>query len=558
MKYMATIIQSTKSICPECKARIDADYIEEDGKVYMVKTCDKHGTFKDIVSIDSDWFKWLQPFRMDSDAKRWHPEKPIKEGCPYDCGICEFHKSSPAIVLMDITYRCNLRCPICFANANVNPNLEKIEPTYDEIIQVYKHFSEIQPQPPLVAMYSGGEPTLRDDLPDIIRECVKMGYVHPQITTNGIRLAKDINYLKACLDAGAKSIYLQFDGVTEDVYEKTRGAPIFKFKKQLIENCRKLGFSGVILVPTVAKGINDHQIGDILQFAIDNNDVVVGVFYQPVALVGRISEEDRLKLRITSSHVAKALQDFTNGEIGVLYPLTAISHFAKIIGWAASNNQVVEFTCNPICGFGNFLFIEDQPDGTKKMTGTHRVFNIKSFMKKSKKWYNILKERRYGEKPKIFEKLLGNFSLGEIGQSIDKVYNKVDDTLIKVRMGLDMLSTMKLEGILSKSKFFLDMVLNSRWDASSNFVQSKGAGAMIVALMHFQDGYNFDVERVSRCLVHYGWVDPRDGKVYGVPFCAMNTLHRERIENILFTYHSIEEKPKEEKVKAEPPKIETS
>ncbi|MHA1231280.1 MAG: radical SAM protein [Candidatus Helarchaeota archaeon] len=555
---MASVIQSTISICPECHKRIHADYIEEDGKVYIVKSCEKHGSFKDLVSIDVDWFKWIQKYKMDSDAKRLCPEKPINKLCPHDCGICANHKSAPAIILMDITYRCNLKCPICFANANVNPNLEKIEPTYDEIIQVYEHFSKIQPQRPLVAMYSGGEPTLRDDLPDIIRECVKMGYVHPQITTNGIRLAKDIDFLKECLDAGAKSIYLQFDGVTEDVYMKTRGAPIFKWKKKLLDNCRELGFTGVILVPTVAKGINDHQIADILQFAIDNNDVVVGVFYQPVALVGRIPEEERLKLRVTSSHVAKAIQDYTNGEIGVFYPLTAISHFAKIIGWAASNNQVVEFTCNPICGFGNFLFVEDMPDGSKKLTGTHRVFNIKKFMEKSRKWYNILKERRYGEKPKIFENLLGNFGLDEIGKSLDKVYNKIDDTIIKARLGIDMLSTMKLSGILSKSRFFLNMVLNSNWENSANFVQSKGAGAMIVALMHFQDGYNFDVERVSRCLVHYGWVDPRDKKVYGVPFCAMNTIHREKIENILFTYHAIEEKKEEIKEEAEAPKIETN
>ena len=178
-------------------------------------------------------------------------------------------------------------------------------------------------------------------------------------------------------------------------------------------------------------------------------------------------------------------------------------------------------------------------------------------MKQSQKWYNILRERRYGETPHIFEDLLGNAGLESIGQSLDKVYNTADDYLTKARMGLDMLSTMKLGGALSKARFFMDMVLNSRWESSSNFVQGKGAGALIVALMHFQDGYNFDVERVSRCLVHYGWVDPRDKNVYGVPFCAMNTLHREKIENLMFTYHGIETKPEEEEVEAEPPKIET-
>ncbi|MBD3227451.1 MAG: radical SAM protein, partial [Candidatus Lokiarchaeota archaeon] len=556
------IIQSTKSICPECKARIDADYVEEDGNVYMVKECDKHGQFKDLVAIDKDWFKWIQKFKMDSDAKRICPEKGIKEGCPYDCGICANHKSAPAIIIMDVTYRCNLKCPICFANANVNPHLEKIEPTYNEIVRVFDHFSKIKPQRALVSFFSGGEPTLRDDLPELIAETVKMGYIHPQVATNGIRFAKDIDYLKRCVDAGMKVIYLQFDGVTPEPYIKTRGADIFHLKEKVIENCRKIGFyGGVLLIPTVVKDVNDHQVGAILDYAIENNDIVVGVFYQPVALCGRIEEKERLNLRITSSHVAKALQEHTNGEIGVMYPLTAISHFAKIIGWTATNNQVVEFTCNPICGFGNFLFVEEKADGTKEITGTHRVFDTQKFMKKSRKWYNILKERRYGERPHIFKSLLGGLgSLGEsIGEGLDTIYNKVDDTVIKARMGLDMMSTMKLEGLLGKSKFFMDMVLNSRWDASANFVQSEGAGAMIVALMHFQDEYNFDTERVSRCLVHYGWIDPRDNKVNGVPFCAMNTLHREKIEDVLFTYHSIEEE-EEEEIEAEPeaPKIETN
>ena len=558
---MATIIQSTKSLCPECKARIDADYIEEDGQVFMVKTCEKHGYFRDIISIDADWWRWIQKFKLDSDAKRECPEKEIDKGCPFDCGICANHKSAPAIIIMDITYRCNLKCPICFANANVNPHLEKIEPTYDEIVEVFRHFSQIKPQRALVSFFSGGEPTLRDDLPELIAETVKMGYIHPQVATNGIRFAKDKDFLKRCVDAGLKVVYLQFDGVTKEPYLKARGADILHLKKQVIANCREIGFyGGVLLIPTVAKGVNDHEIGLILDYAIENNDVVVGVFYQPVALCGRIDEQQRLDLRITSSHVAKALQDHTNGEIGVMYPLTAISQFAKIIGWTSTTNQVVEFTCNPICGFGNFLFVEEKSDGTKEIMGTHRVFNINKFMAKSRKWYNILKERRYGERPHIFESLLGNLgSLGEsIGQRADKLYNNVDDTIIKARMGLDMLSSMKLNGILKKSKFFLDMVLNSNWKNSANFVQKGGAGAMIVALMHFQDEYNFDTERVSRCLVHYGWIDPRDNKVYGVPFCAMNTLHRERIENVLFTYNSIEEKEEETKAEPEAPQIETN
>jgi len=527
---MATdsIIKTTKSLCPECKKVIDAKIVEENGKVMMHKKCEQHGDFSDILSINPAHFRWSQNF-MINGQKPVNPCVSTKKGCPYDCGSCPEHKSSPAIAICDVTYRCNLKCPICFANAEARGL--NYEPSFDELIRIYTHFRNIKPQPPIVAMYAGGEPTMRNDLPELLSECVKMGYQQLQIATNGIRLANK-DYFQELIDAGLPEstkngrsrtvIYLQFDGIERETYIKTRGVDILDKKLKVIENARELKFPNIILVPTIAKGVNDHEVTNILQFAVDNIDVISTVMYQPMAMCGRFDKEKLHEMRITSSHLAKQLQEYTKGKVGKTYPLPTISEFAKIIAWL-NDEPPVEFTCSADCGFANFMFVDQK---TKKLIGIEEFVDSEKFLKISKKWYKRI------EREKKWEHEGKNSLFGRLFKNVKK-------DVLKARIFGELAMSMKpptailtkFSDPISLIKNFADTILNTSWEASSNWLIN--GNILLVGLMHFQDLYNFDLERVSRCLVHYGYIDPATNTVRQVPFCAMNAIHRERIENEL-------------------------
>ena len=539
---MSDIIYRTTSICPECHQRIPADYIEEDGQVFMTKECPDHGPYKDLISINAKHFRWIQQFTMDSEAKMCTTQTQSNKGCPLDCGICDFHKSAPAIAIIDITYRCNLKCPICYAAA-VNERGKNIEPSLEDLRRIYQHFRDIKPTPPVCAMYAGGEPTIRDDFPEILAMTRDMGYIQRQVASNGIRFAKDINFLQKCIDAGMNAIYLQFDGIGDEVYEKTRGAKLWKLKQEIIENCRELGFPNVCLVPTIAKGVNDDQIGNIIQFAMDNIDIISVISFQPVSLCGRISDEDRMKMRITSSHVIEKVNEFTNGETGWMYPMVALNKFAKVAAWMSGVNEELELTCHPNCGFGSFVFIDPKTGAYRDVT---KLFKVKQFLKVSEKWYKKVLAKREG-KVKPYRKI---FNFGPLSRTIGSLMDRTEENLDKARFAAELLTTMRnplTDGIgnfAQRAELFLKAMLNSSRASSSDWL-TKGNN-LLIAMMHFQDGYNMDLERASRCLVHYGYVDPKTNTVKAVPFCPMNTIHRERIENELLMAQAVTKEEKEE------------
>ena len=526
---ISKLIKKTQSLCPECKGRIDADIIEKNNEVLMIKKCKDHGDFEDLLSINPEHFRWSQKYRIDGQ-KPDNPCAPVKEGCPYDCGACPEHMSSPAIAIVDVTYRCNLKCPICFANAEARGF--NYEPSYDELIRIFKHMRAIEPQPPVCAMFAGGEPTMRNDLADIISECIDMGFLQIQIATNGIKL-NNIDYFQELIDAGVPKnskdgnsrtvIYLQFDGLERETYLKTRGVDILDKKLKVIENARELGHPSVILVPTIAKGVNDHEVTSILQFAIDNIDVVNTLMYQPMAMCGRFDKAKLKEMRITSSHLAKDLIEYTNGAVGKTYPLPVISEFAKVIAWL-SDQPPVEFTCSQDCGFANFMLVDPK---NKNVIGIDELIDSEKFLETSSKWYKRIEREKKWERE------------GKTGILERGIFGKLRKDAMKARFFADVSRHLKpINEVMGKFsnplgivRNFAGTIFNTSWEASANWLI--GGNVLLVGLMHFQDLYNFDLNRVNHCLVHYGYIDPATDKVRQVPFCAMNAIHRERIEGEL-------------------------
>ncbi|MHA1753684.1 MAG: tetraether lipid synthase Tes [Candidatus Helarchaeota archaeon] len=543
--------RKTKSICPECKKTIDAVIVQEGDKIYMHKTCEEHGSFSDIIATDVETYVEAQKYRKFGFPHK-DPQMTIKDGCPHDCGMCPNHKSATTCAMVDVTNRCNLKCPICYANADTAGYI--VEPPFEDIIRIYKHFRSLKPVPPVVAMYAGGEPTMRDDLPEITRELVKMGFKQIQVATNGIRLANDINYFKRLMDAGANVLYLQFDGIESDTWIKTRGVDLFEKKKQVIENCRKIGFKGVCLVPTIARGVNfPHEIGNILQFAADNVDVVSGVMFQPVALCGRIEQKDLFDLRVTTYDVLNEIDKYTNNVMRPWRPFPAFQNLMRLIAWWGSLSgkhiEHVEFTPNPQCGFVTFMHIEEQ-DGPNKIVGFNDIIDIDETIK-----YCDQQMEKIDNMKEI--SFFQNLTLTEFGEKVGKMLDSSLNWLNKRRVQIEGLfeAIKLLKDPLSTSAIMLyKMLLNQSWDNTRDFLV-KGNN-IYVGIMHFQDEYDLDVERVSQCVVHFGYIDPKDDRVKQVPFCTMNNLHRPRIERALaIKYGGMKQQPEKEKIVAEPPKI---
>ena len=304
MKY--TAFASTESVCPVCLGVIKAEKcVGEDGNVYMVKRCPEHGEFSALIWEGGivDYLLWnTAPGGGNAPGNTRAPEK----GCPYDCGLCGAHESAGCCVLLELTARCNLRCPVCFASAGENcaddPTLGEIAALYDMLMARGGPFN---------IQLSGGEPTVRDDLPEIVRLGRERGFSFFQLNTNGLRLADEDGYAEGLRAAGVSCAFLQFDGLRAASYEALRGRDLTDVKLRAIERCAAAGLP-VVLVPTLAPGVNVDEIGDILRFALSRAPAVRGVHFQPVSYFGRCSLAAP-ETRLTIPRVLREIEAQTGG-----------------------------------------------------------------------------------------------------------------------------------------------------------------------------------------------------------------------------------------------------
>jgi len=476
------VIKETKSLCPECLQVLDATIFEEDNKVYIEKECPEHGKFREIYWSDYEQYQRAETLRCDGDGLS-NPRTETKLGCPYDCGICPEHKSHTGLAIIDITNRCNLKCPICFANAASAGYV--YEPTKEQIFDMIANLRNNKPVPPPALQFSGGEPTIRKDLFELVKKAKELGFHHVEVNTNGLRLAQSVDYCRGLLESGASTIYLQFDGLTSDVYKFTRGVDLLDTKMKAIENCREAGLS-IVLVVTLVKGVNDHQLGDIIRFAIKNFDIVRCVNVQPVSICGRIPQNEREKMRITIPDFMRLVEEQTDGQIKMsdFYPVPTVVPISRAIGSLKDKNYV-EFTTHPHCGMATYAFVEGDD-----LIPINRYGNVDKFIKSLEKVYE---EAKKGHKKKAKLRLVG--------------------ALRHIKFGL-----------LRKS--LLPILKTGSYESLGDLHRKM----LLISSMHFMDPYNFDLERVQRCCIHYA---VPDGRI--IPFCAMNSIHRTKIEEKLGT-----------------------
>lgn len=320
------VVRNTYSLCPYCLRRLPAKHVQIKGNIYLQKECPEHGFFSTII------------WRGNTSMSKWIGNSPeIGENenmsCPTNCGICSEHLQGTCCTLLEVTKRCNLDCRFCFAceRDDADPDLDKVSDWLKKLVVPGKTLVQL----------SGGEPTVRDDLPEIVAAAKKAGCKYIQLNSNGLRLSQDVEYVKELSEAGLSFVFMQFDGTEDEIYRKLRGRDLLEIKKKAIENCSAYNI-GVTLVPTIVPGVNTHNIGDIIKFAVKNSPAVRGVHFQPVSYFGRVPEIPEDNMRYTLDELLANIEKQTKGLI-------------------KADNLLPSCCDHPLCGFhGDFVILPNK------------------------------------------------------------------------------------------------------------------------------------------------------------------------------------------------------
>ena len=474
--------RTVETLCPECGAIVLGRYFVEDGAVWIEKSCPEHGHFRDCINSDVLLYSKAAWWSYEEHPGQRYPQLAGTGHCPSDCGLCGQHLSSPCLAQIDLTTRCNMRCPICFANAGVTGLV--CEPDYDEVVRELQVLRDLRPTPCTAVQFTGGEPTIHPEFLRIVSRAREMGFSHIQIATNGLRLA-DRTFAEQCARAGLHTLYLQFDGVGEEAHRQTRSFPgIWEKKLAVLDNCRALDMK-ICLVPTIVKGINDHRVGEIFHFAVENVDVVSGISFQPVSFSGRYSFEELQARRYTLGDLGRDIAEAAGGDaLRDMYPVTVTLPLSQILE-ALTGRPKVRPSTHTDCAFGTYYLVS----GDGKAYSFPQVVNVEGMFWEMNRIAARIRRRgraSWLDKVRTIRMFKRHFhaEAAPPGLTVKRFIRS-------------------LQGLVDKKV--------GRGEGEKLTYKT-----LLCAGMHFQDRYNYDVERAKRCVILYS--TPR-----GVfPFCTYN------------------------------------
>jgi 7,8-dihydro-6-hydroxymethylpterin dimethyltransferase len=306
----------TQSLCEECLSLVPTKILLEGNDVFYQKRCAEHGVQKTRISSDVDYFKLCKEYIKPGDRPLKFQSK-TQHGCPYDCGLCPDHEQHSCVALIEINDVCNLQCPVCFASSSPGnawqASLDEVESMLDTLVE-----SEGEPD---VLQISGGEPSIHPQILDILRLAKSKPVRHLMLNTNGLRLAQDEAFVAALSEfKPGFEVYLQFDSLDKSALINIRGADLRKQHERALKNLERHNISTTLVV-TVKKGVNDKEIGEIIDYALQFR-CVRGITYQPVQDTGRNEGFDKNHDRFLLSDIRNAIyQQSSHFESKDLIPL---------------------------------------------------------------------------------------------------------------------------------------------------------------------------------------------------------------------------------------------
>jgi 7,8-dihydro-6-hydroxymethylpterin dimethyltransferase len=286
---MPELIRSTESLCPVCLERVPARLVGVGAEVALEGDCPAHGAWRTVVWDGAPSFR------------DWCGDEPIPGARQVCTGVLE------------VTRACDLGCPVCFAESPAGAGAADppVAELADRLRRLFASDGAVNIQ------LSGGEPTTRDDLPEIVAAACGAGFTFVQLNTNGLRLATEEGYAETLRAAGLASVFLQFDGLSDATYRVLRGRPLLAEKIRAVERCAEAGLA-VVLVPTVVPGVNDAELGAVVDFAASWPGVVRGLHLQPISYFGRYPDglpDPATAPRLTLPAILRALETQTDGVV---------------------------------------------------------------------------------------------------------------------------------------------------------------------------------------------------------------------------------------------------
>ena len=294
------------SICSTCYRKVEGKIVFQDGSVYLLKRCPTHGDERILMADDVDYYRRCREVFIKPPEMPRTFNTPVRWGCPYDCGLCADHQQHSCLSIIEIADHCNLRCPICYAESGPSRQqyraLDHVQRLIDAVVR-----NEGQPD---VVQISGGEPTLHPDFFAILDRAKAAPIRHLMVNTNGIRIAEDEEF--AARLAGYMpdfEVYLQFDSFERQPLLALRGADLRHIRLRALERLNRLGVSTTLVV-TLKKGLNDHEIGRIIDYALEQ-PCVRGVTFQPIQAAGRLEQFNPATDRLTLTEVRRRILEQT-------------------------------------------------------------------------------------------------------------------------------------------------------------------------------------------------------------------------------------------------------
>jgi uncharacterized radical SAM superfamily Fe-S cluster-containing enzyme len=509
--------RTTDSLCPKCvpemrkkildgelpvdvlrtekMGEIKAQIINRDGKILMVKDCPIHGHFEDVMAIDPAFFAHLEEVFPGRDI-RAHADKDL-----HNHGSSTVTHGRGSVLTIDLTNRCNMMCDPCFMDANQVGFVHEL--SWEDIKTMLDNAISIKPRRQMSVQFSGGEPTLSPYFLDAVRYSRKVGYNSVQAATNGIEFAKSPEFCRKAAEAGLRYAYLQFDGIGNAANSHRAIGNLFDVKLRAIEN---LHSNGVDIVPviTIINGVNNEQVGRVIEFALDNPKKISFLSFQPVSFTGRdeeITPERREAQRYTLSHLAHDVKNQVKmGEpTRDWFPISFMSTFsdwADLIHGPAADWGQLSCGCHPNCGIGMAVMIDKE---TKEFRPVTAFLNAEQLSKD----VASVNDAARGKFLSVFGVALAllrnydpmqapsTFKLTDLLQKFDKCFGATGRNYGKVT------GDRTFDDIEKRRK--------DRW----NF--------LFIAGMWFQDLFNYDFRRTEQCIIPYA---TQEGEI---SFCAYNT-----------------------------------
>jgi len=509
IQMTAGIPRKTLSLCPDCNREsadavvtgqatiadfrnkpgiIEAEILEEAGRVLMRKACERHGPFEDVLSDHPAFFRRMESLAFGRDFRC------VGDEAVHNHGANSIKTGRGTYLIIDLTNRCNMVCSPCYMDANATSFVHELD--MQDVGSLFEKAMSFKPQREINVLFSGGEATLSPIFLEAVRHARSIGFRRIHVATNGIRFAQDEDFAVQAKAAGLHAVYLQFDGITEAKNSHRGIGNYMEVKRRALDNIAAAGMKTSLQV-TVVNGLNNDGVGDIVRFVAEHVDKIHGVIFQPLMFCGRdegVSDDERYAKRYPVSQIAYDLEEQTSIDWQPMrdwFPVSAYAAFAHLCDVLHPDAELGSLFCDihPNHGIFSPILINSL---TREIIPVAKFFDVEQFLR------DLVEIADFGRRPAITKAM--------VSVSLARNFNR---TKAPSDFGFDQLRKLLVDC------FYRVAGSGSGWSQRA-YSYAGSWKLMMLTLMSFQDLYNYDLLTMSDSRT------PMATQEVEISFCAYN------------------------------------